>query len=177
MKKPTTEWTVIISVCITILLILGVYQLNKHMENKDYCLYNSKWSIVSDGTWYRIKDAKGEYLYELYSVDTWTWYKEPLEMALEDNRFAAIRYQDVEQKKGRSSKDIEKDEEYQKFVKLSLTTQKAIDDQKRANKEEYEKNKEPRQYSSLKDAVREANSYIEINNEVEYGKFEKVCCD
>ena len=166
-KWPHPIQIVLAIVIGAVLISYGGLYINKVLTENDYCLYNSKYSIVSDGTWYRIKDTKGKYLLD-YAI-----FFPPSVITLTYAEIDASRYVQVELKKGRKIKNIHEDEEYTRLVKR-LASLKQRDTER---KEEAEKNRKPRQYDSLNKAVKAANSYIERNDKIEYGKFEKVCCD
>ncbi|MCK5642992.1 MAG: hypothetical protein KAJ19_19450 [Gammaproteobacteria bacterium] len=150
--------------------------------DSEYCLLNSKYSIESDGKWFKIKKADGTYLHDAMRI-----MSEEFEISynLEDririrkieaettiNNVSAARSKDSITYNYHMNKNKKLAEEYDKLKKKKNRPQEEIDAEITKLKTD-----NPRYWDNLYDAVFHANKHIEIKGEIEYGTFNKVCCD
>lgn len=165
-----------------IFIIIGVF-IYYDTKEPEYTLYNSDYSIVSDGEWFRIKDPEGNLVPKVYS-STKSWRENlradaDLRMAL---RETVGVYVDQEKAKGLSIKEIEKSKQYKDFMKADKDLTKSFREKDKIRKEQLPEIKRkwqaenPLQYKTLIAAVVGANFWIETNSKIKYGKFDKVCC-
>ena len=169
------------------MLISAIVYINGNVKfqaepDPEYCLLNSKYSIESDGKWFKIKKADGTYLYDAMKI-----MNEEFEISynLEDririrkieaettiNEVSAAKSKDSATYAYHMNKNKELAKELDKLKKKKSRPQEEVDTKIAKLRAD-----NPRYWDNLKDTVFHANKWIEIQGEIEYGTFNKICCD
>ena len=171
---------------ITMIMLLIVY-MNGNVKfqaepDPEYCLLNSKYSIESDGRWFKIKKADGTYKHDAMAITNSKWNVNyniedivrirQIEAEITVNEISAARSKDAVTYVYHNKQIKKLSKELDGLKKKKIKPQEEIDIEIAKLKAEH-----PQYWDSLDDAIFAANKHIEIKGEVEYGTFNKVCCD